>query len=136
MVIVESYPAEFLFSVIGSIACFGAAGLSWWQHRWFLRGFGKAGVDDFRSRREALWRARLGFTQLPASLTAVCMACTLGFAALAMALEIRALLVPMVLSLVIGAGTTVWTWKEFDRPSPRRQWPEFALSLRSELRGR
>lgn len=135
MVIIESYPAEFFFSVIGSIAFFGAAGLLWWQHQWFLRGFGKAGVDDFRSRREALWRARLGFTQLPASLTAVCMACTLGFAALAMALEIRALLVPMVLSLVIGAGTTVWTWKEFDRPSPRRRWPEFALSLQSELRG-
>ncbi|NYD56611.1 hypothetical protein BKA08_000849 [Nocardioides marinisabuli] len=135
MVMVESYPSEFFFSVIGSIACFGAAGLSWWQHQWFLRGFGKAGVDDFRSRREALWRARLGFTSLPATFTMVCMACALGSIALAMALEIRALLVPMVLSLLLSGGTTVWAWKEFDRPSPRRRWPEFALSLQSELRG-
>lgn len=125
---------EMLFSLALSIGLFLAAGVLWVQHRWFHRGFGKAGVDNFRSRREALWRAKLGFCLFPASLSALCMAFAMGFTTLAITLQYRTLVILAVLSLMGGSGFTVWTWKEFDRPSPRRHWPPFATRLRTELR--
>lgn len=130
----DLYLSEMLFSAAGSIGSFMAAGVLWLQHRWFHRSFGKADIDDFRSRREALWRAKLGFAFFPASLIMLCMAFALGFIALAIMLEFRTLVIMGILCLISSSGFTVWTWKEFDRPSPRRHWPAFAMSLRSELR--
>lgn len=57
----DAHLSELLFSIAASIGSFVAAGVLWLQHQWFHRGFGKAGIDDFGSRREALWRAKLGF---------------------------------------------------------------------------
>lgn len=78
---------------------------------------------------------KVGVCVFPALLIVLCMGFAMGFTALAIMMQFRTLVTMAVICLVSSSGFTVWTWKEFDRPSSRRHWPAFAISLRPELRG-